>query len=322
MKIVALLAFRNEEEFLRHNLPQLKQICDVILGHDDDSTDKSKEIFSKFGGVILPHSRTLQWGNGGEFQVRDALLRAGRGIGGTHFICLDADELFTSDTYDDLHSSISELSPGSALSFRWISCWEDPSDGKLAYEPHAMIYKDFIFADKAGLEYPNGLLHIPRTPTDSESHVQSASNGGVLHLQNFNYANFIAKQLWYQLSEVVFSGHPYYYLDQKYPTYSKKYENLVALNPIWFEDLPRMVSRVSVSTHRRQEIIDMLHACERGKIEHLGLWGNEDMRTIYREFYGVFPRRKTLIRALFDIIRLQIFTSRSRFARWRSQNFK
>jgi glycosyltransferase involved in cell wall biosynthesis len=320
MKIVALVAFKNEEVFLKNNLPQLSQLCDMLIGHDDNSTDNSKEIFTQHGGIIIPRSRSLDWANGGQFQVRQSLLRVGREEGGTHFICLDADELFTADVTKNLRTQIAGLSPGYALCFKWINCWADPDSEEFAYDPQSVIYKDFIFADAAGLEIPFGMIHFSRTPTNVSSHVRSVSDGGVLHLQNFNFANFIAKQLWYQLNEVVFNNYPYYYVEHKYLYFTRKPDGLISVKPHWIEDFPQLDSEPRLSTNWRIEIVKVLAEVEDPNIQFLALWDYPFLSEIYEEFYGVKPRPKTLLRISFDQIRLKFFVFRSSVASWRSKN--
>jgi glycosyltransferase involved in cell wall biosynthesis len=322
MKIIALLAFKNEEVFLRNNLPQLSELCDVLLGHDDNSADKSGEIFTEYGGVLIPQSRSLDWANGGQFQVRNALLRIGREKGGTHFICLDADEVFTSDVAKDLRDQIAELSPGSALCLKWINCWTDPANEKFAYDPKAVIYKDFVFADADGLEIPFGLIHFSRTPTTESSHVRSASEGGVLHLQNYNYENFVAKQLWYQLSEIMFNNYPYFYVEHKYLYFTKRPHNLVSIEPHWIEGMPHLKSETKLSVYWRLEILKVLNQIKDLNAQYLELWENPFLGEIYNEFYGVRPAVKTPLRVAYDRARLTLFVLRSRVANWRSQNFK
>jgi hypothetical protein len=322
MKIIALLAFKNEEVFLRNNLPQLSELCDVLLGHDDNSTDKSREIFTKYGGVVIPHSRDLDWANGGQFQVRDKLLRIGRAQGGTHFICLDADEVFTSDVAKDLRNQIVKLSPGSALCFKWINCWAHSAHEKFAYDPKTVIYKDFIFADADGLEIPYGMIHFSRTPTNSASHLRSVSDGGVLHLQNYNFENFIAKQLWYQLSEMVFNNYPYFYLEHKYLRFTRRPNNLVLIEPNWIEDLAQLKSETKLSIYWRLEISKVLTQIKDQKVQYLELWKYPFLSDIYKEFYGVRPKNKTLLRMANDRVRLTLFILRSSVANWRSQNLK
>ena len=321
MKLIALIAFKNEEQFLKYILPQLTEICDVILGHDDDSTDKSRQIFAGFGGILIPRARSLKWGNGGEYQVRSALLEAGRKNGGTHFVCLDADELFTTDILRELSESISALQPGFALSLKWISCWIDSNTGQLTYQPNAIVYKDFIFADKAGLEFPHGMIHISRTPTNATHHIRSSSSGGVLHLQNLNYENFLAKQLWYQLSEVVFSNHPYFYLDYKYLSYTRKPKDLIAIEPDQYELAPEVFSNSKISLHWRLEIILMLREVSLEKIEFLGMWKNQVLAEVFEEYYGFPPRKKPRIIYVLEKLKLWIFVLRSWFANLRSRNF-
>ena len=322
MKVIALVAFKNEETFLKNNLPQLSHLCDVLIGHDDDSTDHSREIFTQHGGKVIPHSRKLDWANGCQFQVRQSLLRIGREEGGTHFICLDADEVFTPDAAKELRSQMVTLSPGSALCFKWINCWADPEKETLAYDPQAVVYKDFIFADAPGLEIPYGMIHFSRTPTKASSHVNSTSDGGVLHLQNFNFANFIAKQLWYQLNEIVFNDYPYFYVEYKYLDFTRKPAGLISVKPPWIEEFQQLKSESRVSKHWQLEIAKVLNEVKDPNIQFLALWHYPFLGEIYREFYGVKPKRKTLLRITIDPIRLKLFLLRSWVANWRSQNSK
>ena len=55
-------------------------------------------------------------------------VQAGREIGGTHFITLDADEMFSANCMTDnfLRKKILALQPGDHLVFHWIRLWRNP----------------------------------------------------------------------------------------------------------------------------------------------------------------------------------------------------
>jgi hypothetical protein len=135
----------------------------------------------------------------------------------------------------------------------------DFSEGMLAVGRKRHPEIDFVFADAPGLEIPYGMIHFSRTPTQASSHVNSTCDGGVLHLQNFNFANFIAKQLWYQLNEVVFNNYPYFYVEYKYLNFTKKPTDLISVKPRWIEDFQQLKSESGVSQHWQFEIAKRRH---------------------------------------------------------------
>lgn len=52
--IAALLAFRNEEIFMETYMLHMSKFADIILGFDDDSSDNSRDIFLRNGGIFVP----------------------------------------------------------------------------------------------------------------------------------------------------------------------------------------------------------------------------------------------------------------------------
>lgn len=320
MILVGLLAFKNEEQYLPDCLKQLTSICDIVLGHDDFSTDKSASIFKEFGGVLIPNCRSLPWGNGGEFQVRDGLLKSGRLYGGTHFICLDADELFSPDIVDNVRPEIERLTPGRALCYRWINCWASDGGDELLQDVANATMKDFSFADDELLNYTYGEMHISRTPTMDSQKSQSVLDGGVLHLQYTDFTNFVAKQFWYELSEIIYSKHPYYYVDYKYLRHMRRPRNLTTQESLSTKNLVRNLRSEALSETHRLQIMKLLESVNKEQVSHLKLLRYFFLKELYVSAYGSEPPKQNFFNSIKDSLLLVQFVIRSRIARWKSQS--
>lgn len=93
MKIVALVAFRDEERFLPGLLKNLENKVDGIVFLDDQSSDSSNSI-------VTGHPKTLEviripkgtWGKNEDGLIRHALISRGWNYDADWFLGLDADE--------------------------------------------------------------------------------------------------------------------------------------------------------------------------------------------------------------------------------------
>ena len=96
MKVISLLPFKNEEWVLQSYLHSIKRLSDEIIAIDDGSTDDSVQILESAGAKVHSSEKLKNFNScWSEGSIRAELLRLGREAGGTHFICLDADETFT-----------------------------------------------------------------------------------------------------------------------------------------------------------------------------------------------------------------------------------
>ena len=102
MKVIALLPFKNEEWCLPSYLHNTTKIVDEIIAIDDGSIDNSVKILEDAGAKVYSSEKLIKFNSGwSEGSIRAELLKLGREAGGTHFVCLDADETFTNPLIDN-----------------------------------------------------------------------------------------------------------------------------------------------------------------------------------------------------------------------------
>jgi glycosyltransferase involved in cell wall biosynthesis len=208
MKIIALLPFKNEEWILPVYLKSIGSIADEIIAIDDGSTDESKKLIENFGGIVFDNSMkpTAGWA---EYGIRQKLLDLGRSRYGTHFICLDADEAFTSNFIFSARGIIESLTPGQKLSMHWLALWKSSDVYRDDDSVWSNNYKDFIFCDDGVSNYSYAFLGVSRTPgiNEKENNVRIDSNvGAVLHYQFLFWERFQMKQAWYRCAELLNSS--------------------------------------------------------------------------------------------------------------------
>lgn len=202
MKIIALIPIKNEAWVLRFTLNNLSLLADEILILDDDSEDNSRQIAESFPKVtVIPFTTKERFTN--MSTRRNLLLREGRARGGTHFICLDADETFSSSFLTNFAEYIRKLKPGEVLTLPWILIQHQ--DNKLYYnKKDERNYKDFVFYDDGTVSYPNIALSEPRTPIHkNKTRPIIFNNGYVLHFQQLATTRNQLKQTWYRMNELI-----------------------------------------------------------------------------------------------------------------------
>ncbi len=205
-KIVVLVPGRNESNILAQFFQAAVCIADAIVYLDDASTDNSLEIARSLAQACRIESiiEKKQWYRD-EPGDRNRLLQEGRRIGGTHFVVLDVDEMFTANLLRDnfLKNKILSLRPGDVLKFAWIMLWRSVDYYRFDSSVWTNNYKDFIFCDDQRCSYQSNFIHTPRTPSNlrGRSEAVAGYQYGVLHFQFVNWENLLIKQSWYRCLE-------------------------------------------------------------------------------------------------------------------------
>jgi hypothetical protein len=183
-------------------LDSVKDISDEIICVYNDTTDSSVQIAKDSGAFVFEYINEEEhsWS---EVNVRRKLLELGRDHGGTHFICLDADEALSSNFKDNLHV-LEKLDKGEVIIMQWIALWKRLDRYKSDSSVWSNNYKDFIFKDDGKTDFPEVKIHTPRTPTIGWERIKIEKNiGNILHFQFSNWESFQLKQAYYRCRDLI-----------------------------------------------------------------------------------------------------------------------
>lgn len=215
MKVIALMLVKNEDWILDYTLTCLRGFVDKIIVLDDRSTDSTLDLLSKHPVTVMKGTIACNKG-----RKRSELLRAGRKDGGTHFVWLDADEVFTADLRDDFRGLLKTMVPGQKILLRWLAMWKSPFVFRDDESVWSNNFKDFVFCDdhvsdfeqtwtaedlKKWGEFLVAATHEPRTPGENKPSniIRLETYGGVMHYQFAPWERFQAKQKWYRYLELI-----------------------------------------------------------------------------------------------------------------------
>jgi len=209
-KIVGLIAAKNEARIIEQCFRALSPFTDAIVLFDDASEDDTVKIVESLADECHVEKiiRNEQW-DYNEHNYRSRLLEAGREIGGTHFIAIDADEMFTANLLevDRLRKTILGLAPQEQLALAWIQLWRSTNFYRYDTSVWTNNYKPFIFCDDSDSQYDEVEFHLGRTPNHRwETRIISGYEYGMMHFQFANWRNLLVKQAWYRCLERI--KHP------------------------------------------------------------------------------------------------------------------
>jgi glycosyltransferase involved in cell wall biosynthesis len=209
-KIVGLVAARNEGHIIGQCLKGLSLFTDAICVLDDASQDNTLEVIQSLKEEcnierIITKDRWYR----DEPGDRNRILQAGREIGGTHFIVLDADELFTANLLEGnlLRTHILALNPGDTMLLTWIQLWRSVDQYRFDDSVWTYNNKDFIFCDDGECSYHSFFIHTWRTPRNLKGkaiffvNMYPAYQYGVMHFQFVDWERLLIKQSWYRCLE-------------------------------------------------------------------------------------------------------------------------
>lgn len=203
-KIVGLIAVRNESSLIKQCLLALSRYTDAIVLLDDFSTDDTLKIVESLAKQCKVEKiiQKTSWYRD-EPGDKNKLIVAGRAIGGTHFICIDADEMFTANCENGnfLKKKILALNPGDKLLVKFYNLWR----GIDRYRDLGKYqYLDCIFCDDGKCFFETNVVihssHIPNNLSGKTAWIKDPQFG-VLHFQNVNWRNLLIKQAWYRCLE-------------------------------------------------------------------------------------------------------------------------
>jgi glycosyltransferase involved in cell wall biosynthesis len=279
-KIIGLMAFRNEAHILEQSLRALACYTDAIVVLDDASEDESLTIIQR-----IAHECHIEeiiekkiW-HRDEPGDRNKLLQAGRKLGGSHFICIDADEILTANCLKNncLYNYILDLQPGDTLALYWIQLWRSITQyraGSWAMEYRA---KEIIFCDDGVCNYSSEFIHTNPVPKLSGSKkVLESYIYGLLHFQFVNWNNLLIKQAWYRcLERIKTPKKSVSEINNRY-AYSKNERNLVLKNApdYWFKEYSFFSKCIweTAPDWRKKQILSWFNDYGKDYFKDLDIW--------------------------------------------------
>mgnify|MGYP001301710261 FL=1 len=308
MKVIALLPFRNEEWCLPSYLHNTTKIVDEIIAIDDGSIDNSAKILEDAGAKVYSSEKLIKFNSGwSEGSIRAELLKLGREAGGTHFVCLDADETFTNPLVENFQELIPQLQPGEKMSLQWLALWKSYSSYRHDATVWSNNWKDFVVCDDPSLSYNhNQHMHVGRTPV-SVSDVNNESwrrleneHGAVMHFQFSAYNNFQLKQCWLRCSELIQEPHNFQGINIKYSiTLLEQNVGLEEMPKSWYDGivLPKIENfdpEWKDSSFVRADLLPGIYKYFEDYgvefFENLNIWHVPQLRNYFMKQTGRMPR--------------------------------
>lgn len=291
MKTIALLPVKNEEWILPTYIYSMKQVADEIIALDDNSTDNTKQILKDNGVFVLENKDTNSVVN--MSKKRSLLLEQGRKRGGTHFIWLDADEIFDNDFIKNFRKYIEKLEPGQKLILPWITLWKSV-DKERVDGIWKNNYKDVIVYDKPELVFEDKDLSEGRSQGDNNNLIKlNRKEGTILHFQFVNFEDAQAKQAWYRCLELIQSKRNPKKINNMYGVSLDNQK--VRTKSISKELLANIKSPNKFGTKRDKYISEILTIFNKYGVkffEPLDIWYIKELKDIFIKEVGREPKVK------------------------------
>ena len=288
MKIIALMPVKNEAWILDYSLTCLKPFVDEIIVIEDGSTDETRNILLRHKVKII-NKQFKGYGN-----LRKELLNAGRENKGTHFVFLDADEVFTADLLKDFRNILKKMRPGQKLLFNWLAMWKSPFVFRDDNSVWSNNYKDFVFCDDDISDFEDIYIHEPRTPGKNKKSntLKLKEYGGVMHYQFVSWKRFQLKQAWYRCSELIKFPRTEASINQKFSiTLGNEKMKCSPIPTKWLHsiNIPKGIEEVTNNWYFN-EIKKFFKKYEVNRFEKLNIWHIEELNAEFFKKEGKYPQ--------------------------------
>lgn len=263
MRLIALMVMRNEEWVIGASLRAALKWCDGAAILLDRCTDRTVDIVREVARetdkeIVL--SSTDDAEHWDEMHHRQRNLEDARGLQGTHYAIVDADEILTHNNLPDVRRWFNLLDPGDVLDVPMVAPWKSLD----TYSPHTQGVITLGFCDKPGMGWaPRGeekYHHHNRPPHGMTRRVGIECEGGVMHLQFAAWDRFIQKHRHYLMTEMLRWQYPATELNAKYAWWANPPHgtNLKPVPPEWWGNYRKDEININAPVWYAREIRRMI----------------------------------------------------------------
>lgn len=312
MKIITLVPVKNEAWILPYSLENFSTFSDYIIVADQNSTDDTANICARFNKVTVIKNPYTAHTN----QIRWLLLDEARKIPGDNLIVyLDADELLSPDSINDIKERTQNENRAVGISTEWIQLIKTYDEYRIdgVWKNN---YKQFAFYDDRLIDYDRTTItndHSNRIPTVSNI---VTINHPILHLQYLAKKRSEIKQIFYMCTELLQGINPRK-INNRYSVARLSGEIKTAHTPpIWYKNitLPPLDVFKSEDLIKKKQVVELLETKGFQYFESLDIWRDKEIESLFIKRVGrkpkimTFPKLITKINDLKNMIKNAILT--------------
>lgn len=309
MNTIVLLPVKNEGWILEYTLSVFSAYADYIIIADQNSIDSTKEICSTYSKVkIIENDRKVH-----SNEVRWDLLNEARKIKGENLIlCIDADEVLSLNSFNNIKQKAIQHGPGTVFSLPWLQTWKNLQTQRVDSVWKNNI-KSIAFFDDRTMDYEKTFVindHTNRTPTVNIKKTVEILESPLIHLHFAAWNRAVIKQAWYRCSELIRNPNKARYINNKYSNGDDTTDVVVQPFPEkWLQGIPPIDTSIlqSEDSYRRTQIYEWFETYSIKFFEPLNIWHIDDF---IKRFIIENKRNPQILKYPNIIIRLNEFKNK------------
>lgn len=296
-KLICITPVKNEAWCLDVFLMSTSQWADHIIIADQNSTDESREIATKYPKVKLIINTSESYDEG---ERQKLLINEARKIDGEKIIvALDADEVFTAN-FEETNDwqYIMNSKPGEVFGFQWANITPDKN--------HCFIsdfYFPWLFHDDGITEHKNYVRYIHSMripyPKSADEGYYYINDFKVFHFAWINQKRVESKNRFYQC--LVHLREPNEHFISLFRTYHQKREKIIPIPNKWIDNYRKLnrtiIDQLNLSDSLfwyDEYLMDIFQKFGYERFKYLNIWNKGWIDEMKRNIEILDPRSKLI----------------------------